>query len=128
MTDEEFIGGANDKQVAGTHYKKYTIQPWDAIVDWQLGFLDGCAVKYISRWKDKGGVEDIKKAIHFLEKLLETQMDSKLRVKQFELQGDINKTRMGALAHMQDQFTALQKSYMSPFPSKEEKNRWGGIP
>jgi len=93
MTDEELIGGANDKQVAGTHYKKYTIQPWDAIVDWQLGFLDGCAVKYISRWKDKGGVEDIKKAIHFLEKLLETQMDSKLRLKQLELQSEIHKAK-----------------------------------
>lgn len=128
MTDEEFIGGANDKQVAGTHYKKYTIQPWDAIVDWQLGFLDGCAVKYISRWKDKGGVEDIKKAIHFLEKLLETQMDSKLRKQQFELQSDINKTRMADITRMQDQFNALKTCYTPPEPTKEEKNRWGGIP
>jgi hypothetical protein len=64
---------ANAKQHGGDHYKQFSIQPWDAIIDWQLGFLDGAAVKYISRWKHKGGVEDLRKAIHFLEKLIEVE-------------------------------------------------------
>lgn len=63
---------ANDIQHGGDHYKKYgNLQPWDVITAWNLGYLDGTALKYIARWRDKGGVEDIKKAIHFLEKFVE---------------------------------------------------------
>lgn len=65
---------ANDKQVDGNHYKKYgNLQPWDVIVAWNLGYLDGTALKYIARWRDKGGINDIKKAIHFLEKFVEVE-------------------------------------------------------
>ena len=63
---------ANLRQVGGKHYKGFSIQPWDAILDWRLGYLDGTAVKYIARWRTKAGKEDLQKAIHFLEKLLET--------------------------------------------------------
>lgn len=65
---------ANDKQVAGSHYKS-AIEPWDAIEEWGLGYLDGSAVKYLARWRKKNGVEDIMKAIHFLEKLVEVEND-----------------------------------------------------
>lgn len=64
---------ANQTQVGGEHYKSFTIQPWDAILSWELGYLDGCAVKYISRWRKKGGVDDLKKARHFLDKLIEIE-------------------------------------------------------
>ena len=65
---------ANEKQIDGTHYKKYgDIQPWDVVVAWNLGYLEGTALKYIARWQDKGGLNDIKKAIHFLEKLVEVE-------------------------------------------------------
>jgi len=65
---------ANDKQHGGQHYKKYgDIQPWDVVIAWNLGYLEGTALKYIARWKDKNGVEDILKAIHFLEKLVEVE-------------------------------------------------------
>lgn len=67
---------ANDKQVAGDHYKKYgDLQPWDVITAWNLGYLDGTALKYIARWRDKGGIEDIRKAIHFLEKFIEVELE-----------------------------------------------------
>ncbi len=63
---------ANDIQHGGTHYKKYgNLQPWDVITAWNLGYLDGTALKYIARWKDKNGIEDLKKAIHFLQKTIE---------------------------------------------------------
>lgn len=63
---------ANDYQVAGDHYKQFAgIEPWDVITGWGLGYLDGTALKYIARWKHKNGVEDLKKAIHFLEKAVE---------------------------------------------------------
>ena len=64
---------ANQIQIAGTHYKSKTIQPWDYIVANNLGYLEGNIVKYVSRWKDKGGVDDLKKAQHYLAKLIETQ-------------------------------------------------------
>ena len=66
---------ANDTQVAGNHYKQFQIEPWDAIVDWGLGYLDGNAVKYLSRWRHKNGIEDLKKARHYIDKLLETEME-----------------------------------------------------
>ena len=62
---------ANDVQVAGTHYKDKAIQPWDYIVANKLGYLEGNIVKYISRWEVKGGVDDLKKARHYLDKLIE---------------------------------------------------------
>jgi hypothetical protein len=64
---------ANDVQVAGTHYKSKAIQPWDYIVSNNLGYLEGNIVKYVSRWKDKGGVDDLRKARHYLDKLIEVQ-------------------------------------------------------
>ncbi len=67
-----FVQPANEKQIGGTHYKKFgDFQPWDAVIAWNLGYLEGTALKYIARWKDKGGINDIKKAVHFLEKLIE---------------------------------------------------------
>lgn len=68
---------ANDIQVGGDHYKSKKIQPWDAMEAWMnvdefRGFLRGNAIKYLAREKDKGGVTDLKKAMHYMKKLLET--------------------------------------------------------
>lgn len=62
---------ANDIQVAGDHYKGKKIQPWDYIIDNDLGYLEGNVIKYVSRWKDKNGVDDLRKAAHYLQKLIE---------------------------------------------------------
>lgn len=62
---------ANNKQIDGNHYKDKAIQPWDYITSNNLGYLEGNIVKYVSRWKEKGGYADLKKAQHYLEKLLE---------------------------------------------------------
>ena len=64
---------ANDKQIGGQHYKSKAIQPWDYIAANELGYFEGTAIKYLSRFKDKGGVNDLKKAIHFIEKLIEIE-------------------------------------------------------
>lgn len=63
---------ANDRQVGGDHYQNKVIQPWDYIVANNLGYLEGNVVKYVSRWKEKHGLEDLKKARHYLDKLIET--------------------------------------------------------
>ena len=62
---------ANKVQVGGTHYKFKDIQPWDAIHAWGLGFFSGNVVKYVARHREKNGVEDLKKARHYLDKLIE---------------------------------------------------------
>jgi len=62
---------ANDVQIGGRHYKNKKIQPWDFIIANDLGFLEGNIVKYIARWKDKGGIKDLEKARHYLDKLIE---------------------------------------------------------
>lgn len=64
---------ANDRQVAGDHYKAHRHETWDVILDWNLGYLDGNAVKYLSRWRMKGGVQDLKKARHYIDKLIEVE-------------------------------------------------------
>lgn len=66
---------ANEKQIGGDHYQ-VAIQPWDYIIANNLGYLEGTAIKYITRWKKKGGIADIDKAIHFLEKLKESYYDN----------------------------------------------------
>jgi Protein of unknwon function (DUF3310) len=68
---------ANDRQVGGKHYKS-AIQAWDYIIANDIGYLDGTAIKYLTRWKHKGGIEDLRKAIHFIEKLIETEQNKPL--------------------------------------------------
>ena len=71
--DEAMNKLANDIQIGGTHYKEQTLQPWDAIAAWDCGFLDGNVIKYVVRYRSKGGVEDLKKARHYLDKLIELE-------------------------------------------------------
>jgi Protein of unknwon function (DUF3310) len=61
----------NDVQIGGDHYRKGKIQPWDYILANDIGYLEGTAIKYLTRWKYKNGVEDLKKAKHFIEKAIE---------------------------------------------------------
>ncbi|WPH58251.1 hypothetical protein SEA_LUCKYSOCKE_107 [Streptomyces phage LuckySocke] len=61
-----------EKQVGGTHYKG-SLQPIDVIDAWGLDFYEGSALKYLARHRKKNGREDIEKAIHYLELLLERQ-------------------------------------------------------
>ena len=75
--EEAFNAIANSLQVGGSHYKDKTIQPWDYIAANDLGYLEGNIVKYVSRWTSKHGddkakgLEDLKKAQHYLTKLIE---------------------------------------------------------
>ena len=65
---------ATEKQVGGEHYKNCKIQPVDYIVENNLTFLEGNAIKYITRHRKKGeGAKDIEKAIHYLEMILEME-------------------------------------------------------
>lgn len=70
VEEPPFEGSPNEVQVGGDHYKSKDIQPWDAIHAWRLGFFSGNVIKYVARHKEKNGVEDLKKARHYLDKLI----------------------------------------------------------
>jgi|TARA_R110000822_G_scaffold61603_1_gene152169 hypothetical protein len=59
------------KQVGGSHYKKYKIQPSRFINDNKILFAEGNAIKYICRHQDKGGQQDLLKAIHYIQMIIE---------------------------------------------------------
>ena len=61
------------KQVGGSHYKDCTIQPVEYCQRNGLGYCESSVVKYVTRHKAKGGRQDIEKAIHFLQLLLEIE-------------------------------------------------------
>ena len=61
----------SEYQVAGTHYRDMPIQPGTFVRKNGIGWYEGNAIKYICRYKQKGGIEDIKKAIHYLQLILE---------------------------------------------------------
>lgn len=74
------IDGANNypdnplaRQEGGSHYKNLAIQPVEYIHANQIAFIEGCIIKYASRWRDKGGIADLKKIIHFAELLIELE-------------------------------------------------------
>jgi len=65
----------SDLQVSGAHYKSMAIQPAEYNTKNKLGFLEGNAIKYVSRHGSKNGVDDLRKAIHCLELLIEWTYD-----------------------------------------------------
>lgn len=65
---------ANERQVGGTHYSTDGgLQHWDIVDIFKLDYFQGQITKYVMRWNKKNGVEDLKKAAHFLEKYIELQ-------------------------------------------------------
>jgi len=56
---------ATDKQIGGKHYKEYKIQPIEFIVKNKLSFIQGCVIKYICRFENKNGIEDLEKIKHY---------------------------------------------------------------
>ena len=60
-------------QVGGGHYKDLVIQPVEYIHKNRIGFCEGSVIKYVTRWRDKGGIQDLKKAKHFIDLLIELE-------------------------------------------------------
>jgi hypothetical protein len=75
---------ANERQVGGTHYRN-KIQHWDWVASNELDYFQGQITKYVSRWKNKNGIEDLEKAQHFLEKYIEIQKRTELNKNQRSL-------------------------------------------
>jgi len=76
---------ANEYQVGGDHYASKDVQPWDAMEAWMTkeafaGYLHGNCIKYLARYLDKNGVQDLEKCKHYLAKLIEIEGNVELVV------------------------------------------------
>lgn len=72
------MNNANERQIGGTHYKKLNYEHWDFACDIcdNIDYLKGCCTKYIIRWRDKNGLEDLQKARHYLQKIIEKRHET----------------------------------------------------
>jgi hypothetical protein len=68
---------ATKKQVGGKHYTNYKIQPIEFITSNNIGFIEGNVIKYLLRFKEKNGLQDLDKAIHYIEILKELYQNGK---------------------------------------------------
>jgi hypothetical protein len=68
---------SSKKQIGGNHYLKYKIQPVEFIIKNNIGFVEGNIIKYVLRFKEKGGVRDLEKARHYIELLIESTKSRK---------------------------------------------------
>ena len=68
-----FLMSELDKQVGGDHYSKWAIQPVEYINANHLTYLQGNVIKYVTRYRDKNGVEDLQKAKHYIDLLIELE-------------------------------------------------------
>lgn len=64
-----------NKQIGGNHYKQFKIQPIEFITKNNLGFIEGCIIKYITRYEHKNGVEDLNKIKHYVDLLIKLNYD-----------------------------------------------------
>lgn len=64
---------ALNTQVAGGHYKTLKIQPVEYIHANGIGYFEGNVIKYVTRWRAKGGLEDLRKARHYIDLLIELE-------------------------------------------------------
>jgi hypothetical protein len=65
------LSSSYDKQIGGSHYLKYKIQPSKFVIENKLLFPEGSVIKYILRHQNKDGKKDLLKAIHFIEMIIE---------------------------------------------------------
>ena len=66
---------AKDKQVGGDHYKNLKIQPVEYIMANNLNYCEGNVIKYVTRYKQKGGIIDLEKAKHYIDLLIQEVQD-----------------------------------------------------
>lgn len=69
---------STNTQIGGEHYQKYNIQPIEFILANDLGFAEGNVIKYICRYYNKNGIDDLKKAKHYIEMLAENSYGEKI--------------------------------------------------
>lgn len=106
MKKEYFMKSeANNKQIAGDHYKS-SIQHWDYVIANDLDYFQAQITKYVTRWKKKNGITDLEKALHFLEKYVEVEKATK-------------PSKSNNFAHTIPHADALQQQYLDIRSNKQ---------
>ena len=79
MTDKNMLEEAfpQDKQIGGSHYKFFPIQPYEFISKNGLTFFQGCVIKYVCRYIEKDKIKDLEKIIHYCELEIKKMKDMK---------------------------------------------------
>jgi hypothetical protein len=79
MTDKSIFDNISpqDKQIGGSHYKNFHIQPYEFMTKNNLYFLQGCVVKYVCRYMKKDKIKDLEKIIHYCELEIKKMKDMK---------------------------------------------------
>ena len=79
MTSKDIFDKAfpQNKQIGGSHYRNFSIQPYEFISKNDLSFFQGCVIKYVCRYQRKGGVEDLKKIVHYCQLEMLKMKDAK---------------------------------------------------
>lgn len=75
IEDSKLVGSPDNTQVGGQHYKTANPaqQHWNLAVDLEWNYLQAQVIKYMMRYRNKNGVQDLEKARHFLDKLIEVE-------------------------------------------------------
>ena len=120
---------AFDSQIGGDHYQDMAIQPTEFIVANQLGFCEGNVIKYICRYQDKGGREDLEKAQHYIDILIEAYYGDegdKTEKSEADESGDYAWRDISDLVDSMKKFSCL-KPVVSKVETAEE-DEWDKIP
>lgn len=67
---------ATDIQEGGNHYKEFAIQPTEFIHKNQIPFIEGNVIKYVCRWRKKNGLQDLHKAKHYIDLLIQFENET----------------------------------------------------
>ena len=73
MANNELLLSSLDIQIGGSHYKEFKIQPVEFCFVNNIPYLEATAIKYLCRWRKKGGVQDLEKAKHFIDLLIQME-------------------------------------------------------
>ena len=74
-------------QIGGNHYRKYKVQPSQFVTENKLLYPEGCVIKYVVRHQDKGGKEDLEKAKHFIDMIIERDYETEKEKKESWVEG-----------------------------------------
>lgn len=66
---------ATNEQIGGSHYKDMAIQPIEFIMKNKIGFCEANVIEYVCRHKHKNGIEDLKKARHYIDLLIQFEYE-----------------------------------------------------
>jgi hypothetical protein len=102
---------ANDYQVGGDHYD-VAYKHWDLAIKFRMPYLDGCTTKHVSRWRKKLGVQDLQKARHYLEKLIEAATYDIKRDNNVDIDMELGQfVKANNLSHLEYQYLFILCTY-----------------